>query len=117
MVVITVGTVESGKKWQQNTEIKFPLLANSDWSLYRMLGCKRNVSTVHTIKNMVGYAEAAIAGSPLPSGSLYDGDDLHIMAGDYIVNKEGKLLYAYPTKFPQDRPSLDSIFSILSELK
>jgi len=116
-VVLTVGTVESGRKWKQDTGIKFPLLSNPDWSLYRMLGCKRNVSTVHTIKNMVGYAEDGIAGKKLPSENLYDGDDLHIMAGDFIVNKEGKFLYSYPTKFPQDRPSVDSILSALSELK
>ena len=117
MVVITAGTIESGKKWQQNTGIKFPLLANSDWSLYRMLGCKRNVSTVHTIKNMAGYAEAAIAGNLLTPESMYDGDDVHIMAGDYIVNKEGKFLYAHPTKTPQDRPSVDHLLTVATGLQ
>ncbi len=82
-----------------------------------MLGCRRNVSTIHTIENMAAYAEAAIQGNPLSPDSFYEGDDLQIMAGDFLVNNEGQLLFTHPTKFPQDRPSVEQILTVLSKLK
>ena len=115
VVVVARGTIESGLKWLENVKLPFPLLLDISLTLYRSLGLKRSVKAVWTIPTIVSYAEEKVAG--VPSTPAYEGDDLHVLGGDFIVDPTGKLLYAYPSKTSSDRPSLDDVLTVLENLK
>lgn len=114
IVVVAAGTKESGKKWQEDYGLMFPLIVDPKWKLYRILDRRRSIA-VWMLESIVSYSEDKVAGiSPSP---YYEGDDLHIMAGDYIVDDTGKLLFAYHTKTPKDRPTVDQLFTVLSGIE
>lgn len=110
---MAAGTKENGKKWQEDYGILFPLIVNPDWKLYRLLGRRRTVA-VWALENIISYSEDRVAGIP-PSPS-YEGDDVHILAGDYIVDDTGKLLYAYNGETPKDRPIVGQLLTALAEI-
>ena len=56
------------------------------------------------------YAERKMQGFDFPK--LYDGDDPFIMGGDFIVRKDGKIVYAFHQTTPQ-RPEVEDILSAL----
>lgn len=113
VVIIAAGTKESGKKWQKDYSLSFSLIVDPDRKLYRLLGRKRS-ATVWALENIIGYSEDKLAG--IPQSPVYEGDDLHIMGGDYIVDDAGKLLYAYPSKTTKDRPTVEQLFTALVDL-
>ena len=112
MVVVAAGILESGKKWQNDYGITFPLLVNPGWELYHLLGCKRSMA-VWSLGNIVHYSEDKLAG--VPPSPVYKGDDVHIMGGDYVVDDVGKLIFVYHSKNPKDRPTIEQIFSTLGK--
>ena len=61
---------------------------------------------------MYGYAERKMKGLPFPTFD-YEGDDPFIMGGDFIVRKDGKIVYA----FHQTTPECPDVQDILSCLK
>ena len=56
------------------------------------------------------YAERMIQGIPLPQP--YEGDDLFIMGGDFIVKKDGEIIYAFH-QTTLERPDTDDLLSCL----
>ena len=61
---------------------------------------------------MHGYAERKMKGHPFPE--FYDGDDPFIMGGDFLVRKDGKIVYAFHQTTPI-RPDVQDILSCLKE--
>lgn len=60
---------------------------------------------------MHGYAERKMM-KGLPFPKPYEGDDLFIMGGDFIVRKDGKIVYAFHQTTPE-RPDVQDILSCL----
>ena len=112
-MIVAAGTKESGEKWQKDYGLSFPLIVDPDWKLYRLLGQRRSTD-VWSFANIVSFAEKKLAGIPL--AATYDGDDFHIMGGDFVVEDAGKLLYAHPSKTTTDRPTMEEFFSVLDSL-
>lgn len=108
MVVVARGTAASAEKWFEYTKLTFPLLLDFGLKLYRHFGLRRSVAAVWSIPTLLSYAEEKVDGvSPAPS---YPGDDIHVLGGDFIVNNNGQLVYAYLSKFSSDRPQVDDVF-------
>ena len=60
---------------------------------------------------MYSYAERKMKhGTPFPK--LYDGDDLFVMGGDFIVRKDGEVVYAFHQTTPE-RPDVQDLLSCL----
>ena len=58
------------------------------------------------------YAERKIQGIPLPRP--YEGDDIFIMGGDFIVRKDGEIIYAFH-QTTLERPGIDDLLSCLKD--
>ena len=58
------------------------------------------------------YAERKIQGIPFPKP--YEGDDLFIMGGDFIVRKDGEIIYAFH-QTTVERPDIDDLLSCLKD--
>ena len=53
---------------------------------------------------MYGYAERMMKNLPFPT-IHYEGDDPFILGGDFIVRKDGKIVYAFHQTTPE-RPDV-----------
>lgn len=111
VVVVARGTQPDATSWLDNYKYPFQLLLDLPMKLYRELGLSRSVEKVWNIGSMVGYAEQKIAGTP--GYPPYQGDDLHLMGGDFIVDSLGKLVLTHPSATPKDRPTLEQILTAL----
>lgn len=114
-MVVARGIQSSALKWKATHEFLHKILLDPDLQLYRALGLQRTVKGVWSPGTMIAYAEEDLAG--LPPAPAYDGDDIHILGGDYITDSCGKLVYCYGSQFSSDRPSVEQLLSALdSEL-
>ena len=71
------------------------------------------MKAVWNIKTMCYYGSKVAAGEKLPKTHTDIHDDPHQMGGDFIINKQGKLVMVYKSKMPSDRPPVDLILSRL----
>ena len=69
------------------------------------------MSKVWNISSLVYYAEQKLAGRKL--FSMLEEDDPHQLGGDFIIDKNGKLIFVYPSKTSTDRPSVDFLLNFL----
>lgn len=84
-------------------QLPFPVLAY-------ILGLRRSAKRTFIFSIMNRYAASIAMGDPF--GKLpYAGDDLVLMAGDYIADSSGKLEYIFNAQHAHDRPSVEEILS------
>jgi hypothetical protein len=115
VVMVTRGYTRSdAKEWLETHKLPYPLLLDSELKLFKELGLKRSVKKVWGISSMVSYAEERLAG--IVASRAYEGDDVHLMAGDYITDSTGKLVFSYNGTDSQDRPSMELVFRALDNL-
>lgn len=112
IVVVASGTREGGLKWLETYGSPFPLLLDRDLVLYRMFGIRRLISAAWDLGVFVGYAAATAAGRV--DNIAYDGDDVTVIGGDFVVDASGKLLYSYRSKEQYDRPRVEDLLEVLS---
>jgi len=113
--VVTFGEVVGAQKWLQDTKCTFAYYTNPESTLYKKLGLKRCTEPVWNCVSLSYYAAALVSGVTLPNARDFERDDPHQMGGDFIVNKSGKLLMAYHSKIPSDRPSVEMILEALKK--
>lgn len=113
VVMVIRGTQSNAKKWMDTYQFPYPLILDPELSLFKELGLKRSVQKVWRIVTMVSYAEERLAG--VARSESYEGDDLHVMAGDYIADSSGKLVFSYTSSYSHDRPSMEGILSALED--
>ena len=111
VVIIARATRPSALLWLERAGLPFSLLLDPYLALYRQLGLKRDASKVWNVDAMVHYAQEKVAERPaLPA---YPGDDLQVFGGDFVFKSDGELCYSYPSKYPTDRPAIESLLSSL----
>ena len=113
VVIIANGTKEEGMVWQKEHRYNFPTLTDPKWLLYRKLGLRRYVDFL-TTEVVIAYGEGMVGGVPLPK-LTYDDDDLCIMGGDFIVQKDGKLVYALKQQTINQRPTVEELLLFLQQ--
>ena len=106
---------DSGLQFIKFAKLTFPLFLDGKREFYRSLGLKRSIKAVWSVPTLKSYAEEKVAEVP-PTPALA-GDDLHVMGGDFIVDRKGKLVYAYPSKSSSDRPTIEQVLEELKSLK
>lgn len=113
--MVGFGEEANAKEWMDANKVNFPfpLLLDPEAKLYRELGLKRSIVGVWDIPLLVDLAEKALAGL---KGGHFEGDDLYMLAGDYIVDSSGKLILAYSTANSHDRPNVEEILAALNKM-
>ena len=91
-------------------KLTLPVFLDQERSLYSAFGLGRRCSLLglHTVDQ---YAGKILRNEPFPPA--YAGDDLFLMGGDFILDKNGVVIYQYATK-ETERPSVDEILSALN---
>lgn len=114
-MMVGIGTESNAREWQEANKIKFPftLVLDPEMKLYRELGLKRTAVGVWTVPVLVDFAEKMIAGKL--DLEHFEGDDLHLMGGDFVTDSTGKLVLAHGGVSSEDRPSVDAILFALDK--
>ena len=114
-MMVGIGKESNAKEWMEANKVKipFPLLLDPEAKLYRELGLERSVAGVWRIPLLLDFSEKSLAGKL--NTVHFEGDDLYMLAGDYIVDSSGKLVLAYSAVTSHDRPSVEEILAVLDK--
>lgn len=103
------------KQWLGVTKCPFEMLCDPKRELYQAFGLGRSISKVWSTSSLTYYAEQKAAGRQLPQSFQDIEDDPHQMGGDFIIDKEGKILLLHCSKNPTDRPSVESLIQVIKD--
>ena len=112
VAIVAFATPETAKEWMDANQFPYPMVADPKLEFYRALGLRRSMKGTFKMELLVKYAAYVVANIPIGSRP-YPGDDLYFMAGDFIADSSGKLVYAYNAQHAHDRPSIEEILSCL----
>lgn len=112
--MVAFSLVQSASSWVKNCGFEFPFIVDTSRSLFVSLGLRRSVLAVWNMPALIGYAEQLRAGRQLLRS--LEGDDVHQLGGDFIVDSTGRLVYAYCGKTSYDRPSVSDLLAKLKEV-
>jgi len=101
--------------YQQEHRWPFVVLADPDRSAYRAFGLKRlrwfRVFSPATVKL---YCDLLRKGRKSRS---YGPDDYYQGGGDFILDREGKVLFSHPSDDPADRPSVSRLLEEVEKIR
>ncbi len=111
--MVGIGTQSNAKEWKEANKDQFPypLILDEEVAFYRKLGIRRSVTGVWTIPVLIDFAEKHLAGTL--TLEHFEGDDVHVLAGDFISDSSGKMILAYCSASSDDRPSVKTIIAAL----
>ena len=110
VMVITFGTLPGAQAWMSETCSTFQVLLDPERVVYRAYELERSYLRSWGLKPMLRYARL------LTSGRKWRGiqGDSAQLGGDFIVDSNGMMRFAYRSHDPTDRPSAENI---INELK
>ena len=76
----------------------------------------RSVKQTWHIDSISFYAAKLAAQSSMPKPIQGIVDDIHQMGGDFIIDSEGRLKFAYRSPNPSDRPSIQTIVQTMKSI-
>ena len=113
--MVAFSLVESASRWVQTCGFQFPLLVDTDRTLFTELGLGRSVVAVWNMQALTRYAEKVATGDKLLRS--LEGDDVHQLGGDCVVDSTGKLVYVYRGRNSYDRPTIPQLLKELEQLQ
>ena len=114
VVVVAQGLRESGLKWKMDYGLPFQLLIDREMILYRLFGLRREVNLVWNLDIFTFYAAKVIEGRK--DNMAYEGDDLTVMGGDFILRRTGEVIFAHSQSGQFDRPQVKDFLHCLTKL-
>lgn len=111
---MALSSVQSAMSWAERCGFDFPLVVDSEKTVFRCLGLRRSVLAVWNMTSLIKYAEQLTAGIELQQS--LEGDDIHQLGGDFMVDCGGQLLYIHRGQTSYDRPSVSQLLAKLHDL-
>jgi len=113
VVVVAQGLRESGLQWKKDYNLPFRLVIDEKRNLYRQFGLRKELKLVWKLETFAFYAAKVIAGGT--GNMVYDGDDMTVMGGDFIIKQSGEVVYAHSQEGQFDRPKLADFLQCLKK--
>jgi alkyl hydroperoxide reductase subunit AhpC len=113
VVAISFGAEQWARAWIEKTRSPFPVLLDPTLKAYQAYGLERSALRSWGVKTLWYYARALVQGEKL----LEKRGDTHQLGGDFIVDANGLIQLAYPSRDPTDRPSTSELFAVLRRLQ
>ena len=110
---VSFGTPYWAKAWLQTTGANFPIWLDLEKETYDVYGMTRSVWASWGPKNLWHYAKALARGEKLNEGT---GEDTNQLGGNFIVDKNGIVRFAYASKDPTDRPEVEALMATLKSM-
>lgn len=109
VVTISFGIEYWARMWLQETQSPFPFLVDPERLAYHAYGLRSSVIRPWMPQNLWFYAKAARQGRK----KFGKRGDPHQLGGDFIVDGQGTVRLAHPSKEPTDRPGVEKLLRVL----
>lgn len=114
ILVISQAKPEVLSRYLARRSWNVPIVSDPDRVAYRAFGLERTGwSAFFRPAVLWGYLRGMIRGYGLKAPS--EGEDVLQLGGDFILDKLGRVRFAYPSSNPADRPGLDTIREALAK--
>ena len=113
VILLSFGQAWQAKLWLEETQAPFPLLLDPDRSVYRAYGLERSAAKSWHPKMLLYYLRLILKGRKLRP---IQGDP-NQLGGDFVLDRQGIVRFAHPSKDPADRPSIETLLRTLKSLE
>uniref|UniRef100_A0A672J7B1 Selenoprotein L n=1 Tax=Salarias fasciatus TaxID=181472 RepID=A0A672J7B1_SALFA len=113
VVVVSFGCQGGASHWIQDTDCQYEMLLDPSRELYAAFGLGASLKRVLNFGNMLLYAEYVADNMQFPRGLPSIQDDMFQLGGDFVLDRDRKVLFAHRCQSPLDRPSVQRILSAL----
>ncbi|MBE2225209.1 MAG: redoxin domain-containing protein, partial [Anaerolineae bacterium] len=111
VVTISFGIAYWARMWLQETQSPFPFLVDPERNAYHAYGLQSSILRSWMPQNLWFYAKATLQGRE----KFGKRGDPHQLGGDFIVDSQGIVRLAHPSKEPTDRPSVEKLLQVLNQ--
>ena len=109
VVVISFGSTFGAQAWLDEIDARFTLLLDPERKAYRAYGLEHSLARSWSPKVWLAYARLMLSGRKW-RGIQGDSGQL---GGDFIVDSNGVIRFAYRSDDPTDRPSMSQLLATL----
>ena len=109
VVTISFGIEYWARMWLQETQSPYPFLVDPERNAYHAFGLQSSIVRSWMPQNLWFYAKATLQGRE----KFGKRGDPHQLGGDFIVDSQGIVRLAHPSKEPTDRPSVNQLLAVL----
>lgn len=115
IVVVSFAEPAQLVHYQEHHHWPFPILADPERSAYRAFSLKRlSWFQLFSPKTLMRYLKLFREGMKRED---YGQDDIHQSGGDFLLDREGNVLFAHRSRNPADRPSAPELLRKIERLK
>ena len=115
VVVVAHGDAKGAERWLKENECDYMMLRDPERKLYTASRMRLSFYRTWQTQVMLYYAEQKASNRTLTPP--FEGDILHQMGGDLIIDPNGKMALVYASKSASDRPSITALLDILNAMK
>jgi hypothetical protein len=108
VLVISFASPASVSDYVKETSMPFPVVSDPTRASYGAFGLGRTSWSEILRAGVVGRYLRLVLRGWLP-GKTAKNDDLMQLGGDFVLNRERRLVFAHPSAEPTDRPSVDAL--------
>ena len=112
IVAVSFGTPYWANAWLEETQAPFPVWLDPEKQSYEVYGMTSSAIRAWGVRNLWYYAQSLAQGKELKENR----GDTSQMGGNFIIDKDGVVRFAYPSKNPTDRPPIDQLLQVLKTL-
>ena len=112
IVTVSFGIDYWAKMWLQETQSPFPFLIDPERDAYHAYGLQSSIVRSWMPQNLWYYAKATLQGRE----KFGKRGDPHQLGGDFIVDSQGVVRLAHPSKEPTDRPNVRQLLTVLRRI-
>ena len=112
VLTVTFGTPYWAKVWLEETQAPMQIWLDPAKQSYETYGMTASVWASWGPKNLWYYAKALARGEKM----LGNRGDTNQLGGDFIVDSNGIVRFAYPSADPTDRPPVSQLLDVLHKI-
>ena len=113
VLVVTFERPERARAYARELGVSFPILSDSERRVYRLYGLGVVGPPSHSFIRSLLDRLSATGGEP-EEDSLPE--EMRQLGGDFILDAEGLMRFAYCSRYPSDRPAVTLLLAILRGL-
>ena len=124
IVCVSFGNDIGANRWlnQNVSSSQLKMITDEKRTLYKLLGLSKSFLKVWHSETLIYYSEQVVLNRELPKAYEDIQDDPHQLGGNFILEIKNtymdqtfKMIYAYKSRNPPDRPSPKSLLEFLSQ--
>ena len=113
VVLVTFSSAGYGRVWLKEVCSAFRLLIDRERAVYARYGLKRSLLRSWNLKTVRKYVQLMRAGRRWRG---IQGDSAQL-GGDFVIDAQGVIRLAYPSRDPTDRPAVTDLLAVLRQLE